>query len=398
MRKSTQWLGAVSAVALVAMSSAPAFAEGIRAGTVVTNTVNVDYQVGGFDQTTVTATDQFAVDRRINVDVTFAGATGGTTAAAPFTTGPGSTGGPNGVALVYDVTNLSNDTVDLDLNAFLASNVGNHGTVTAVFVDTNGNGVVDAGEEVDFLSNMLADETRQVTVLVDVDLNAAGGDTIEVDLNANAFVAGSMTAGGTGTEHVESGGDSADASTVDTALVDDDSTFNLDGDRDGSDTDRAFVEVNAANVTVVKSSLVVSDPVNGTNNPKAIPGAVIRYCIAVSNGAGAADAENVVISDSLPGEVDFNTGTIERNVAASISSGVATCTTTPSDNTDDATDSTADSDGGGFDNGTNTVAGTIDDVSGGDTSGFTFTVTIAPAVTGTTTDTVTAARDTDNPD
>ncbi|MEL6540172.1 MAG: hypothetical protein AAFQ34_02090 [Pseudomonadota bacterium] len=398
MKKSTQLLGAVSAVALVAMSSAPAMAEGIRAGTVVTNTVTVDYQVGGVDQTQIEATDQFSVDRRINVDVTFAGAGGGDSAGNPFDAAPGSTGGPSGVALVFDVTNLSNDTVDLDLNAVLAADVGSNGTITAVFVDTNGNGVVDAGEEVDFLANVLADETRQVTVLVDIDIAADDGETLQVDLNANAFVAGSMTAGGTGTEYVETGSNSTDPSTVDTALVDDNSTFSLDADRDGSDTDRAFVEVDAANVSVVKSSLVVSDPVNGTTNPKAIPGAVIRYCIAVANSGGA-DAENIVVSDALPGEVNFNTGTIRRNTDASISSGVATCDATSGDT---ATDSTADSDGGGFTSGTNTVAGTLDDVAGSTTSGFMFEVTIAPAVDNpndtSTTDTVTAALDTDNPD
>ena len=394
MRKSTQLLGAVSAVALIAMSSTPAMAEGIRAGTVVTNTVEVDYQVGGVDQTQITATDQFSVDRRINVDVTFAGATGGASG-TPLEVSPGE----DGVALVYDVTNLSNDTVDLDLNALIVADASSRGTITAVFVDANGNGVVDGGEEVDFLANVLADETRQVTVLVDIDIDSVDADTFQVDLNANAFVAGSMTGAGVGTEYTETGSNSADPSTVDTALVDGNSTFSFDADRDGSDSDRAFVEVAAANITVVKSSLIVSDPVNNTTNPKAIPGAVIRYCIAVSNGAGAADAENISISDALPGEVNFNTGTIRRNTDAVISSGVATCDATSGDA---VTDSTGDSDGGGFDSGTNTVAGTLDDVSASTTSGFMFEVTIAPAVDdpndASTTDTVTAALDTDAPD
>ena len=298
--------------------------------------------------------------------------------------------GQTGVALLYDVTNLSNDTVDLDLNATILADANSRGTVTAVFVDANSNGVVDGGEEVDFMSNVLADETRQVTVLVSVDSAAVDAETFQVDLNANAFEAGTMTGAGVGTELVESAADSADPATVDTSLVDGNSGFTDDADRDGSDTDRAFVEVSAANVSVVKSSLVISDPL-GSANPKAIPGAVIRYCIAVQNSGTGATATDISISDALPGEVDFNTGTIERNVTAVINTGVATCT--PGTGAS-ATDSTADADGGGYDGGTNTVAGTLGNVAAGNTSGFMFEVTIAPAVTGTDTDTVTAARNT----
>lgn len=387
MKPTTQLLGAVSAFALIAMSSAPAMAEGIAAGTLVTNTVEVDFQVGGVDQTTVTATDQFAIDRRINVDVTFVGATG--SSGTPREVSPGETQ----VALVYDVTNLSNDTVDLDLNALLDADTNGIGTITAVFFDDNGNGSLDAGEVEDFLSNVAADETRQVTVLVSVDSGAADTQGFSVDLNANAFVAGTMTAGGTGTEHLESVGDSTDAATIDTSLVDDDSTFQLDAARDGSDTDRSFVEVSAANVSVIKSSLVVSDPVNNTTNPKAIPGAVIRYCIAVTNSGTGAAAENITISDALPGEVNFNTGTIRRNVTASINSGVATCTVTSGDS---VTDTDSDADGGSFDGGTNTVEGTINNIAAGSSLGFMFEVTIAPAVDdasdGSTTASETAAR------
>ncbi len=296
MKKRTQLLGAVSAVALIAMSSAPAMAEGIAAGTIVTNTVNVDYQVGGVDQTTITATDQFAIDRRINVDVTFAGVTGGD-AGTPLEVAPGQTG----IAFAYDVTNLSNAAVDLDLNAVLAVNTNSNATITQVFVDENGNGAFDAGTDtVDYAAAMDADETRRVIVVVSIDSDAVDTETFQVDLNANAFESGTMSAGGTGDEISETASNSADASVVDTALVDDNSTFSLDADRDGSDTDRAFAEVSAANVTVIKSSLVVSDPVKGTSNPKAIPGAVIRYCIAVSNSGGGAAATAVSISDELP--------------------------------------------------------------------------------------------------
>jgi len=51
---------------------------------------------------------------------------------------------------------------------------------------------------------------------------------------------------------------------------------------------------------------LISDPVNGTTNPKAIPGAVVEYCIAVANGAGAATATGLGVSDPLPATVTYN--------------------------------------------------------------------------------------------
>ncbi|MEZ5679814.1 MAG: proprotein convertase P-domain-containing protein [Erythrobacter sp.] len=56
-----------------------------------------------------------------------------------------------------------------------------------------------------------------------------------------------------------------------------------------------------ANLAVTKISSVLSDPVNGTTNPKAIPGALIDYLITVSNsGVSATNAGSVVISDAGP--------------------------------------------------------------------------------------------------
>ena len=52
-------------------------------------------------------------------------------------------------------------------------------------------------------------------------------------------------------------------------------------------------------VSVIKSSTVLSDPVNGTTNPKLIPGAQVRYCIAVTNPASNPTATSVTLSDPL---------------------------------------------------------------------------------------------------
>jgi uncharacterized repeat protein (TIGR01451 family) len=59
-----------------------------------------------------------------------------------------------------------------------------------------------------------------------------------------------------------------------------------------------------ANLTLSKSMTIISDPVNGVTNPKAIPGAVIEYAITVTNaGPGPVDVSTVVITDPLPANI-----------------------------------------------------------------------------------------------
>ena len=58
---------------------------------------------------------------------------------------------------------------------------------------------------------------------------------------------------------------------------------------------------NTAPLLVQKTVVTVDDPVNGSMNPKAIPGANVQYTIRVTNtGTGSVDADTVVISDTLP--------------------------------------------------------------------------------------------------
>ncbi|HEY0310558.1 MAG TPA: hypothetical protein VGC43_05470 [Luteimonas sp.] len=59
-------------------------------------------------------------------------------------------------------------------------------------------------------------------------------------------------------------------------------------------------------LTVVKLATTISDPVNGTVNPKAIPGAIIEYTIIFTNPAAvAADPDSIAMTDPLPDFVDL---------------------------------------------------------------------------------------------
>ncbi len=71
-----------------------------------------------------------------------------------------------------------------------------------------------------------------------------------------------------------------------------------------------------ANLTIVKTSSVVNDPVNGATDPKAIPGATMRYCILVTNN-GSGTATGVNVGDALPASTTFVAGSLRSGTSCS---------------------------------------------------------------------------------
>lgn len=80
-----------------------------------------------------------------------------------------------------------------------------------------------------------------------------------------------------------------------------------------------------ANISVTKISTVLSDPVNGTTNPYSIPGAVLSYCIMISNG-GSATATSIVASDAIPADTSYVSGSMKSGTSC------ANATTVEDDN------------------------------------------------------------------
>jgi hypothetical protein len=59
-------------------------------------------------------------------------------------------------------------------------------------------------------------------------------------------------------------------------------------------------------INVEKQSAVLSDPVNGTVNPKRVPGAIVRYAITVLNsGPGPVDAGTLLLTDAVPTDTEM---------------------------------------------------------------------------------------------
>lgn len=69
-----------------------------------------------------------------------------------------------------------------------------------------------------------------------------------------------------------------------------------------------------ANLAIAKTSSIVSDPVNGTTNPKTIPGATMLYCILVTNN-GSATATGISITDALPATTSFVPGSLRSGTS-----------------------------------------------------------------------------------
>jgi len=57
-------------------------------------------------------------------------------------------------------------------------------------------------------------------------------------------------------------------------------------------------------LSITKTQQLLSDPVNGTSSPYAIPGAYVQYTVSVTNqGPGPVDADSLTIMDPLPADV-----------------------------------------------------------------------------------------------
>jgi len=86
-----------------------------------------------------------------------------------------------------------------------------------------------------------------------------------------------------------------------------------------------------ADLGVTKVSSIISDPVNGTTNPMSIPGAVVEYCLSVTNDTGTTVTQ-VVIGDEIPAQLTYSPGSITSGTTC------ANATNAEDDNTSGADD------------------------------------------------------------
>ncbi|MFC3097746.1 hypothetical protein [Alteraurantiacibacter palmitatis] len=286
---------AISAVAGSLLLASPALAAGTQAGSTITNNVTVQYQVGGIAQTQATASNTVTVDRKVDLVVAR------TDASATIVT-PGATA----QAVSFTVTNTSNATLDFQLSASQRADgesvdiFGNDSFDTTggfTYYLDDGDGVFDAGDTLITHLNALAPDSPVVVhvVAANVPSGLANASVAGIILTATAKENNNGT--GLGTDLTQA---TTNTAGMDTIFAD--AAGFVDGARTASFSAIDAFQVFGATLSATKSSRIVAGDF-GTG--AFIPGATIEYCIAVSNAAGSATAENIVLSDTLPSEVTY---------------------------------------------------------------------------------------------
>ena len=260
----------------------PAQAVGTAAGTTISNTATATYTDAGGNPASVPSN---RVDIRVDeiLDVTVVSSDPGDVATLP---------GATNQVLTFTVTNTGNGSETFRLSPVNA--IGGDAfdpTTTSLVIDTNGNGVYDAG--VDTIYNagsndpVLAPDTSvRVFVLSTVPAAATNGQRGQTDLTATA-ITGSGTPGTAFAGLGQGGGDAVVGTT--TALGRDD----------------GFYIVNAATVAFVKSATVL-DPFGGS---KPVPGAIITYTL-IATVSGSGSLANLAAGDPIPASTTYVPGSI----------------------------------------------------------------------------------------
>jgi len=282
-------------VILLSSFSTFAYASGTAAGTDVTNTATLSFGDSAETTTDVQSNAEvFKVDKKIDLTVT-------TVDVAAIQTKPGATG----VVLTYKVTNTGNSIQDYSLSTLRSSTSAFNesadtpfdATNVKIYVDTDNNGAFDANSdaEIDYIDELGIDADKFVFVVSDMPADLSDGALAIYDLQAQVAEGG--TEGTKGADITSDSRNEAD-SKLTVQIVFADGAGTADGQYDGKYSNVDAYKIVISDMTIVKSSVVIEDPINGKTNPKRIPGAKIRYCFSVEN-SGSANAAVAKIGDNL---------------------------------------------------------------------------------------------------
>ena len=333
------------AFALLLFAAAPYVLAATKAGDPVKNKATVTYEVGGVAQTAKDSnTNSFVVDRKVDLTVTNTGNASG---------GPGDTS----KVLTFTVQNNTNDTIDIILSdeagtsSFASTNVKYFYEKQVTGTETYGGGETEGL----YIPSVAEGDPYVVYIVADFPASEANGATDVHVLVAQAAAAGGSSA-------------SPSAALAETAAQDDpnvvenvfaDAAGTNDVAEDGKHSAAGTYTFNTAALTVQKSYKVIWEDANGLKNftdvaanAKPIPGALVEFCILVTNDGGSATSSAVVtdvLSDAPNNVATYATFQEASMRAADDCAGTNAATRSADD---------SDGDGSSWDDGTNTV--TID--------------------------------------
>jgi uncharacterized repeat protein (TIGR01451 family) len=150
-------------------------------------------------------------------------------------------------------------------------------------------------------ADIAPDGDIQILVVANTPIDAVNGETAVYNLIATTLdeTTTTLTANDSGVAD--------DPTAVQVVWADSNGTDDLV--TDGKHSADAVYTVTSAVLSVTKTQAVESDPINGTVNPKAIPGATVRYTITVVN-TGAEAATNIELVDATPINTTYSPASI----------------------------------------------------------------------------------------
>jgi hypothetical protein len=147
--------------------------------------------------------------------------------------------------------------------------------------------------------NLAADASLNILIVADTPIAATNGQAAVFNLVATTVNAGTLV--------VTTNPIAADTPlSVDVVFADLAGTASGDIANDGKHSASATYTVAAALLAISKTARVLCDPVNGSTNPKNIPGAAVQYAVTISNAAGAAAATLTQVTDTLVAQLGFD--------------------------------------------------------------------------------------------
>lgn len=279
-------LAPLAAAVLLLVASSAVRAAGTRAATSISNQASVTFTIAATTQTALSPVDSFQVQEWIDVLLVWQDP------------GPVSTASPaSGQVLTFLVQNLGNGQEQFALSVLNLGGDDFDASGLGIFVDSNGNGLYDAGTDaayggpadVDLDGFDPAGDQLSVFVVGDVPGGLASGDRSDLELSA----ASTTGTGAPGDQFLGAGDSGTDA------------VLGLSG---GSAAQTGALLVSDLALNVAKSALVF-DPFGGS---QPVVGATLRYRLDVSV-TGSDTAVAVRITDPIPGFTTYTPGTLTLN-------------------------------------------------------------------------------------
>lgn len=306
----------LAGAALLGLATQNTLAAGTAAATSISNAATLAYTVSGVPQTNIVGTSAaFLVDEKINLTV----AGGATTNVVPSATSQ---------VLTFTVTNNSNSALDFNLASNqVAAGDNFDATACSQFVESGATGGYQLGEDTaTFIDELAIDASKTVYVVCNIPAGVVNGNTALVGLTAtargdftgadNRYAATVGTVGGAITQTA-----GANTANVDIVFADIAGSEAGDASRDAKHSDRDTYSVVTSALSVTKTAILKCDPINGTTDPKNIPGSITQWTITVSNGAGGSDAILTTITDTVSATLAHDTNLITMAGACNSATG-----------------------------------------------------------------------------